>query len=155
MAKSPKLKTERLLLRPFTLEDAPTVQQLAGDRDIVSTTLAIPHPYEDGMAEEWIGTHQGGYERGENVNFAITLTNEDVLIGAIGLAIHSSDENAELGYWVGKPFWNNGYCTEAARGVVEYGFTDLGLNRIYARHMTRNPPSGRVMEKIGMKRKDA
>ena len=150
MAKLPELKTDRLTLRLFTLADAPVVQRLASDRDIASTTLAIPHPYEDGMAEEWIRTHPGGFDRGENVNFAITLRDENALIGAIGLAINGPHENAELGYWVGKPYWNNGYCTEAAKAVVEYGFTVMGLNRIYARHMTRNPPSGRVMEKIAM-----
>ena len=56
MTKRPELKTDRLLLRPFTLADAPVVQRLAGDRDIAVNTLTMPHPYEDGMAEEWIGT---------------------------------------------------------------------------------------------------
>jgi ribosomal-protein-alanine N-acetyltransferase len=103
------------------------------------------------MAEEWISTHQEKFERGELVNFAIVLRNDDMLIGAIGLVINQQHENAELGYWIGKPYWGNGYCTEAAKAVLHYGFTVLGLNRIYASHMSRNPASGRVMEKIGMK----
>ena len=151
MAKRPELITDRLLLRPFTLADAPLVQLLAGDRDIASNTLNIPHPYEDGMAEEWISTHHEKFERGELVNFAIVLRNDDVLIGAIGLVINQQHENAELGYWIGKPYWGNGYCTEAAKAVLHYGFTALGLNRIHAFHMSRNPASGRVLEKIGMK----
>ena len=151
MAKRPALTTERLLLRPFTLADAPVVQQFAGDRDIASTTLNIPHPYEDGMAEEWISTHQEKFEQGESVIFAITLWNDDGLIGAIGLTINQRYERAELGYWIGKPHWGNGYCTEAAKVVLYYGFTVLGLNRIHAHHFSRNPASGRVMEKIGMK----
>jgi RimJ/RimL family protein N-acetyltransferase len=151
MAERPALKTDRLLLRPFILADALVVQLLAGDRDIASNTLNIPHPYEDGMAEEWISTHQEKFKRSEAVNFAIVLRNDDGLIGAIGLVINQRYERAELGYWIGKPYWGNGYCTEAAKAVLHYGFTVLGLNRIHATHMSRNPASGRVMEKIGMK----
>jgi ribosomal-protein-alanine N-acetyltransferase len=150
MADRPELRTDRLLLRPFILADAPVVQRLAGDRDIASTTLSIPHPYEDGMAEQWINTLQEGFERGEFVNFAIVLLADGALIGAIGLSLNQAHENAELGYWIGKPYWGNGYCTEAARAVLHYGFTRLGLNRVAAHHLSRNPASGRVMEKIGM-----
>jgi RimJ/RimL family protein N-acetyltransferase len=123
---------------------------LAGERDISSTTLNIPHPYEDGMAEEWIGTHRERFERGELANFAVVLRDDGRLVGAIGLVINQQFESAELGYWVGKPYWGQGYCTEAARAVLHYGFTVLGLNRIHAHHLSRNPASGRVMEKIGM-----
>ena len=56
-----------------------------------------------------------------------------------------------MGYWIGLPYWNNGYCTEAARAVVDFAFTDLGLHRIFAHHLVRNPASGRVMQKIGMR----
>jgi RimJ/RimL family protein N-acetyltransferase len=150
MAEHPELKTERLLLRPFTLADAPDVQRLAGDRDIASTTLSIPHPYEDGMAEQWINSLQERFELGEFVNFALVLLADGALIGSIGLQINQAHQNAELGYWIGKPFWGNGYCTEAARAVLYYGFTRLGLHRIAAHHLSRNPSSGRVMEKIGM-----
>jgi RimJ/RimL family protein N-acetyltransferase len=103
------------------------------------------------MAEEWITTHQEKFERGEGVTFAITLRSDGVLIGAIGLGVHQPHDRAELGYWIGKPHWGRGYCTEAARAVLHYGFTVLGLNRIHASHFGRNPASGRVMEKIGMK----
>jgi RimJ/RimL family protein N-acetyltransferase len=132
------------------LDDAPMVQKLAGDRDIASTTLNIPHPYEDGMAEEWIGTHQEKFEKGELVNFAVVLRGDNQLVGAMGLVINKRHECAELGYWVGKPYWNKGYCTEAAQAVLEYGFNELNLNRIFAHHVKRNQASGRVMQKIGM-----
>jgi RimJ/RimL family protein N-acetyltransferase len=152
MAEHPVLETERLILRPFTLADAPAVQRLVGDRDIASTTLSIPHPYENGMAEEWIGTQEQKFELGESVGFAIVHGKESNLIGAIDLwAINRQHEKAEIGYWIGRPYWNQGYCTEAARAVLRYGFEILGLNRIYATHFTRNPASGRVMQKIGMK----
>ena len=55
-----------------------------------------------------------------------------------------------MGYWVGAPYWGRGYCTEAARAILRYGFEELGLHRIHAQHFARNPASGRVMQKIGM-----
>jgi ribosomal-protein-alanine N-acetyltransferase len=144
------LETERLLLRPFDLEDAPDVQRLAGAFEVADTTLNIPHPYRDGMAEAWILTHNQLFRAGVLANFAVTLRQGRTLIGAIGLRIDPPHERAELGYWIGVPFWNQGYCTEAARATVRYGFDRLGLNRIHASHLSRNPASGRVMQKLGM-----
>ncbi|NIS81560.1 MAG: GNAT family N-acetyltransferase [Anaerolineales bacterium] len=146
------LQTKRLILRPFTLEDAHRVRLLAGDKDIASTTLNIPHPYEEGLAEEWISTHQERFEKGESVIFAIVLQKTGELIGAIGLEINPQHQRAEMGYWIGKPYWNNGYCTEAAKAVLRYGFDSLKLVRIQATHLKRNPASGRVMQKLGMMR---
>jgi RimJ/RimL family protein N-acetyltransferase len=150
MKECPTIQTERLVLRPFTLADAATVQTLVGDKDVASTTLHIPHPYEDGMAEAWIGTHQEGYNKGELVTFAIVLCTDNLLIGAISLTINQQYANAELGYWIGKPYWNQGYCTEAAKAVIRFGFDVVGVNRIHASHMKRNPASGQVMQKAGM-----
>lgn len=151
MSERPTLETKRLQLRPFTLEDASSVQQLAGDRAIADTTQFIPHPYENGMAEKWIGTHQEEFEKGNQVVFAIALRQGNYLIGAMGLSsIDNEHDYAALGYWIGKPYWNQGFCTEAGRAVLNYGFEQLNLNRIYAEHFMRNPASGRVMQKLGM-----
>lgn len=152
MSERPILKTERLILRPFTLNDASEVKQLAGDKDIAATTLFIPHPYEDGMAEEWIGKHQEEFDRGEVITFAIVHRENKFLVGAIALSeIKKHDETASMGYWIGKPFWNHGYCTEAAHAVLKYGFEVLNLNKIHAHHFKHNPASGKVMLKLGMK----
>jgi len=149
MNPQPVLETERLILRPFTLKDAKTAQRLAGDRDIASTTQNIPHPYEDGMAEGWISTHQDNYEQGKGVTYAVTMK-DGRLIGAISLMSMIKGHQAELGYWIGKPYWSQGYCTEAGKEMLRYGFLDLGLNRIHASYLSRNPTSGRVMEKLGL-----
>lgn len=151
MSERPIITTERLILRPFTMDDAPDVQRLAGDRDIASTHAGIPHPYEDGMAEEWISTHQERFDKGEAVAFAITHGKQGYLIGSIGLNIAKEFDRADFGYWIGKPYWNQGYCIEAAQAVMKYGFEVLGLNRISAGYITRNPASGCIMQKIGMK----
>jgi len=147
----PTLNTPRMLLRPFTLEDASSVKELAGDYDIAANTASIPHPYEDGMAEAWISTHQESFEKGETVTFAITLKPGGTLLGAISIFhIEITHRQGEIGYWIGKPYWNHGFCSEAAREVIRYAFEVLELNRVQARHLTRNPASGRVMQKAGM-----
>ena len=149
--KIPTLQTERLIVRPYTLADAPRVQELAGAAEIADTTLTIPHPYEDGMAEEWISTHPERFNDDKGVAFAITLAKTGELIGSISLGFTLDHSRAEMGYWIGLPYWNRGYCTEAARAVLEYGFKELALQRILAHQLTRNPASGKVMAKIGMK----
>lgn len=151
MSDQPPLETARLILRPFVAADTTLVQTFAGAREIADTTLAIPHPYPDGAAAAWIATHQPAWEAGTSVTYAITFQDTGSLIGAVGVTIVKAHALAELGYWVAVPYWNHGYCTEAARAVVTFGFDALGLHRIQARHLTRNPPSGRVMQKIGMR----
>lgn len=150
MSQQPTLTTTRLNLRPFALADAPDVQRLAGDRAIAEMTASIPHPYPDGAAEEWIGTHQEAFDKGIGVCFAIVEKQQNALVGSISLMKISAGHQAELGYWIGKPFWSNGYCTEAAREVVCYGFEQRGLVRIHACHIGRNPASGRILQKLGM-----
>lgn len=153
MSKIPTLESERLILRPFSLNDAKDVQHLAGDFLVAETTLNIPHPYEDGMAEDWIGTHKKNFEAGTEIIFAITHKSEKYLIGAIGISkINTQFEKAEIGYWIGKPYWNNGYCTEAVQAVLKYCFENLNLNKVYAMHFSNNHSSGRVMEKAGMRK---
>jgi len=144
-------ETERLILRPFRLDDAGDVQRLAGDRQIADTTLNIPHPYKDGMAQEWIGTHQPECNQGKGVTFAITRRPQGFLVGAISLMGMAAGHQAELGYWIGRPYWNQGFCTEACDVLLRYAFSALGLVRVHASHITRNPASGRVMQKLGMK----
>ena len=145
----PTLHTQRLILRPFSLADALAVQQLAGDRAVAASTLSIPHPYPDGLAEAWIRTHPEQFANGKAITLAITLI-DNRLCGSIGLELVPEFHLAELGYWIGVPFWGQGYCTEAAQQLIDYGFQELKLNRIQGTHYTDNPASGRVMEKLGM-----
>jgi ribosomal-protein-alanine N-acetyltransferase len=145
---SPTLITERLVLRPFALDDAPAVQRLAGDREIAKSTLLIPHPYPEGAAEAWIKGHE---EPSDNEVFAIVSRDSEVM-GAIGLHIERFHQRAEIGYWLGVPYWGRGYATEAAKAVIGYAFETLGVQRVFAFHFTRNPASGRVLAKAGMQR---
>jgi ribosomal-protein-alanine N-acetyltransferase len=146
----PTLTTARLILRRFAPEDAAGVQRFAGDREVAANTINVPHPYPDGAAEMWINSHAALWEERQGMTLAVTERASGALVGAIGLIITAADRRAELGYWIGRPYWNRGYATEAGRAVLEYGFGPLGLHRIMARHLARNPASGRVMQKLGM-----
>src|SRR3712207_954652 len=109
----PTLNTARLRLRPPTAGDAPDIQRYASDRDVAAMTLTIPHPYPDGAAEQWVGTLAGRYADGTNVQFAIVERDASSFVGSIGLVIEVGHNRAELGYWIGRPFWGRGYATEA------------------------------------------
>lgn len=147
----PTFETSRLILRPFELTDANEVQKLAGDIEVAKTTLNIPFPYPDGAAEKWIeATHQSS-EKKDNYAFAMVRKDNGLLIGNMSMGISQKHKRAELAYWVGKQYWGQGYATEAAKRIVQFGFEDLKLNRIFAAAMTKNPGSYKVMIKIGMK----
>jgi ribosomal-protein-alanine N-acetyltransferase len=151
MNEIPILETPRLRLRPFELADAADVQRLAGDIAVFETTTQVPHPYKDGMAATWIASHRVAFAERRDATFAIVARADDSLLGAISLMNIATDHQAELGYWLGKPHWNHGYCSEAGVAALRFAFAGLGLRRVHATHMTRNPASGRVMAKIGMR----
>ena len=150
MTEIPIIETKRLLLRPFALADASTVQRLAGDHAIADTTLNLPHPYADGMAENWISGHAEAFAKGVGLTLAIVMRTSRKLIGTISLMGIAKGHQGEMGYWIGKPYWNQGFCTEAGDALLRYAFMDLGLIRVHASHFSRNPASGRIMRKLGM-----
>ncbi len=150
MAEQPTIQTERLTLRPFSPDDAPALTALCGDREIAANTLLIPHPYTRADADKWLGTHRANFDAGTHATFAISLRESGALAGAVGLTIDRTHDRAELGYWIGRPWWTRGYATEASRAVIRYGFEVCGLERIFASHYIRNPASGRVLQKCGM-----
>jgi [ribosomal protein S5]-alanine N-acetyltransferase len=148
----PTVRTERLVLGAFEETEAPELQRLAGAREIADTTLTIPHPYQLVHAEQFIEQQREGVAEGNELIFAIHRFADAKLVGSISLReIDPVHLQAELGYWIGVPYWNQGYATEASRAMIGLGFERLGLNRIYAHHMARNPASGRVLERIGMR----
>ena len=150
MEAQPVLLTDRLSLRAFSLDDAAEVRPLVSEKEIAATTLSIPHPYPDGEAENWISKHKPFYDEGKAVTFAIILSETGKIVGSISIWMDHKHAHAELGYWIGKPYWNNGYATEAGNAILSYGFKVRDLNRIHAHHMMKNPQSGKVMQKMGM-----
>jgi ribosomal-protein-alanine N-acetyltransferase len=149
---TPTIRTARLLLRPFARADAGAVTELAGAFEIADTTISIPHPYSLQVAIDWIAGHRRARQRGLGFRFAIIETESECLIGCVELRdLNREHAQAEMGFWIGTPFWGRGYASEAGATIVRFGFESLGLNRIYAFHMARNPASGKVLQKLGMK----
>ena len=147
----PALTTERLVLRPFVPADADAVTAIVSDREIAANTLSIPHPYERPMAERWLATQADAFERGESVTFAVTRRESGALLGCVGLMIERDHLRAEMGYWMSRDSWSRGFGTEASAAVLRHAFEQLGLHRVFAHHLTRNPASGRIMQKLGMR----
>ena len=144
------ITTERLLLRAYTSDDAPAMWRLINVREVALNTLRIPYPYPEGEAERWTASHDERVQRGDHA-FAITMRETQELVGTVGLHLKAENDSAEIGYWIGIPFWGRGYATEAAGALMRYGFENFPLNRIFAMHFRRNPASGRVLHKIGMR----
>lgn len=146
----PTIRTERLVLRPFLAADAAAVQRLAGDREVAAMAGGnIPHPYPDGAAEQWIAGHEREFREGRRLTLAIAQDEAGVLGNVSLMNLSGQHRRGELGYWVGRPYWSMGYCTEAVRAVVDFGFRTLALNRIEGRCFRRNIRSARVLEKAG------
>lgn len=145
------LKSKRLLFRPFSLDDAHDIQRLANDWEVATTVPSIPHPYPDGVAESWVNYLNQAREKGTEIGFAIVQVSDNVLVGSISLMVNKAHRKCEIGYWLGRNFWGNGYATEACWRIIDFGFTELELNKIFAPVMTRNKASIRVLEKAGMK----
>ena len=113
--------------------------------------LHLPHPYEEGMAEEWITGLRPAFEAGTRAAFAVTLREGGTLVGTVSLFIVDERDTAGLlGFWIVLPYWGKGYATEAVAEVVHYGFEERGLLHVRANHFGSNPASGRVLRKVGM-----
>ncbi|KEO72662.1 GNAT family N-acetyltransferase [Anditalea andensis] len=146
----PKIETERLILDELTAADIPYIVSYASNISISAHTLNIPHPYAEKDAIYWINLSIQGLKNKTNFIFAIRLKTSGEFIGGIGLTVDQKFSRAEVGYWIAQSFWNNGYTTEAAKSIIQFGFDKLSLNKITSSHFEKNPASGRVMVKCKM-----
>jgi len=138
-----QIRTRRLVLRPPALADAARVSLLAGDYDVASMTGTIPHPYSEEMAAAWLADAVKGEE-----GVVFVIERETRLIGCAGYRAFDAD-HGELGYWIGKPYWWQGYATEAVRALIAHAFDANGFVYLKAGHFTDNPGSERVLRKLG------
>ena len=134
--------TERLLLRPGWIEDAPELAAAIGDRAIARNCTHIPFPYGEGDAEAFLTLPQEALRP----RFLICLRDSNRIVGGIGL---SGDTEPELGYWIARRHWGRGFATEAGRALIALADGSLRLPRIRARRMLDNAGSANVLRKLG------
>jgi RimJ/RimL family protein N-acetyltransferase len=143
-ASFPVLATKRLVLRAPRAGDATAIAGLINDRRIAENTARIPHPYSLADAHAFLA--QANHDPGEPT-FVIALPGGPI-IGGCGIQVLRG-RDPELGYWIGVPYWGQGYVTEAARALIDHAFGTLGCGRLSGRARVSNPASRRVLEKCG------
>ncbi|WP_334148225.1 GNAT family N-acetyltransferase [Hyphomicrobium sp.] len=145
---SKPIRTRRLVLRELDDSDAPDLARLAGDWDIARMTAQIPYPYSEDLAREWMAALAPG-------EFVRAVTFEGALVGAIGYIPDDDRSSAEIGYWIGRPWWRRGFASEAAAALVRHCFTDGGFKRLTCCHFDDNLASAGVIRKLGFRLKGA
>jgi len=147
-----RLETERLILRPFEDGDVPALFPLINDADVAATMLSTCYPYSVDEFLAFFKRALEAMERRERYEMAIVLKGTGLPIGAVRF-FHISREHlrTELGYWLGRKYWGQGYMTEAVNRMAQFGFEKLGFERMHAYCFTRNAGSIRVLEKAGFR----
>jgi RimJ/RimL family protein N-acetyltransferase len=140
----PVLETARLILRAPTLADAKALAILVNDRRIAEMTTRIPHPNTLADTESFLAT----VNRGDGETAFLITTREGTLLGICGIA-RRTGQPPELGYWLGVPYWGQGFATEAARAAIDHAFADFGYDALVSGARVSNPASRRVLEKCG------
>lgn len=143
-----QLKTERLLLRPLTVNDVEALTLLANNWNVARMLSRMPFPYSRDMAEDWIGRQP--VTRAEGTEYVYGIELDGHFIGTCGVQKHADDTN-EIGYWVGEPWWNKGFATEAARAVTDEAVSCFGAATMISGHFAENHASGRVLTKLGFR----
>ena len=138
------LTTERLIMRQPRESDIPALVVLADNRHVAEMLARMPHPYGEPEARTFIAMEQ---RRMVGAAYALTLAGSGTLIGCAGL--NATERGLELGYWIGEPFWKQGYATEAAHALVDLAFESSGTNVLHASCRVINPASRRVIHKCG------
>ncbi|MDP1854232.1 MAG: GNAT family N-acetyltransferase [Candidatus Omnitrophota bacterium] len=147
-----EISGERITLRKLRFSDSEDIYQNVKDREIIRWTLNIPHPYFKDSATRFIRKTHYDARKKKAYAFGIMLKKENKVIGVITLLkLDYKNRNAEIGYWLGKRYWEQGFMTEAAKLLIEFGFRRLKLHKIYAGLFEENIASRRVLEKSGFK----
>ncbi|WP_368659612.1 GNAT family N-acetyltransferase (plasmid) [Metabacillus halosaccharovorans] len=145
------LQTNRLTLQPFKKEDAPRIKELANNKELASI-LGLPHPYELENAKDWIAIQPEQIKKG--IEYPLTIIYKDLneIIGTITIRNDKSNNKGELGYWIGQEYWGKGFATEAVNKIIEFGFNELNLNKIWASALSSNKASTVVLQKAGLQK---
>lgn len=140
------LETQRLILRPWREDDAEDLYKYASDSDVGTPAGWLPHT----SVENSLDIIRTVFAAPET--YAVCLKENGKPVGCVGLHrndLAEADDEYELGYWVGKPFWGQGIIPEASSELLRHAFVDLGMNRIWCGYYDGNTKSRRVMDKLG------
>ncbi|GAM14539.1 GNAT family N-acetyltransferase [Mesobacillus selenatarsenatis] len=150
--KNKTITTSRLILRMFQKSDAEDVARLCHNYNIYKNTLYLPYPYSIKDALSWMESHLENYEASKSYEFAVTDKESGQLFGAIALSNNQRFNHGEIAYWIGEEYWGRGFATEAAEAIVQFAFSEMKYHKVFARCFHSNPASGRVLEKLGMRK---
>ncbi len=128
-------------------DDLAAIARLANNRAIAAMTNNLPHPYTRAHAETWLS-----YVESHENEHVFKICDGGRMLGVIGLVHEPEHDRAELGYWLGEPYWNRGVMSAAVPMAVAYAFEMLTVRRVYARCYASNTASQRVLEKSGFVR---
>jgi [ribosomal protein S5]-alanine N-acetyltransferase len=155
MTHFPQLYTNRLILRKIQVEDIPALVQYANNKNVSKYILNIPYPYQEPDAVFRISYVHQGFKANSRYVFSIVLKEADAFIGEISLHLDGQKPIAQLAYWIGEPFWNQGIVTEAIARVLVFGFEVLQLELVFATCDAENVASVKVLEKNGLSKTGA
>jgi len=141
-----EIRTDRLILRAPNAGDVAAITRLCGDYAIASVTSRMPHPYTEADARRFVAL-VARQDANRERTFAITLPGEG-LIGCLGFH-KAAGAPLEFGYWIGRPYWGQGFATEAAAGALRWASQDWGRRAIASGHFTGNAASANVLIKSG------
>jgi len=144
-------QNSRTAIRPFMAADSAQVQMLLSDAKVAQVAGNIPYPYPENGAKTWIASHDAQHRSGAAIIRAIVSLEDGQCVGAISIDQISRGLNSSgnLGYWVGVPYWNMGFCEQAGQLILELAAQEYAMKRLVAAHRMDNPASGRVLEKLG------
>jgi 8-oxo-dGTP diphosphatase len=148
-AAGPVLRTSRLLLRPLEPSDAPNFHRLINDWEICRRLPDAPFPYPADLAGEWIAVASVDRAAGRAEQFAVVDAASGALIGCAGLRLSKDKKTADLGYWLGRAFWRQGFGMEVALRLTSWGFASLSVLKITATVAADNEGSVAVLNRAG------
>jgi RimJ/RimL family protein N-acetyltransferase len=149
LTKSPYLETVRLQLRPLVEGDTVEIARYLNDCEVAEGLTYSPYPYTHDVAVGWLKNVAFASQQDQVLYWAIADGKMGQFMGIAGFSLHQEHDKAEMHYWLGRPYWNHGYATEAAKALILFIFSRAQMHRLEINHFTRNGASRRVIEKCG------
>ncbi|MEI9997048.1 MAG: GNAT family N-acetyltransferase [Rhizomicrobium sp.] len=140
--------TQRLILRAPMMADTTAIVAILGDYEVAKNLAQVPHPFMERDFHDALQRDAAEREKGDCHRFAVTRAMDGALIGLCAVE-RIAGGIWDFGYWYGRPYWGQGYATEAGRPILRFAFDDLGAEMLMAGWFFDNPASGRVLEKLG------